>query len=50
MISRTSGTPLKEYTLQDYKNIVEYIYYDKQFNKVYDFWKAHKNITDTFYD
>lgn len=50
MISRTSGTPLKEYTLQDYKNIVKYIYYDKQFNKVYDFWEAHKNINNTFYD
>lgn len=50
MISRTSGVPLKEYTLQDYKNIVKYIYYDKQFNKIYDFWQEHKKENNAFYD
>lgn len=36
--------------LNEYKNALETIYYDKQFNAIYDFWK-NKNFTiNTFYD
>ena len=37
----------KEYS--NYKNYLEYFYYDKQFNNVYDFWKTQEK-TETFYD
>ena len=34
---------------ENYKQYIEYFYYQKQFNKVYDFWKAQEK-TNTFYD
>lgn len=50
MISRTSGVPIKQYSLEEYKAITEYLYYNKQFNAVYSFWLSHKKENNTFYD
>lgn len=50
LISRSSGIPLKQYSLKEYKELVEYIYYDEQFNAVYKFWLDHKQENNTFYD
>lgn len=50
LISRSSGIPLKQYSLEEYKELVEYIYYDKQFNAIYKFWLEHKQENNTFYD
>ena len=34
----------------EYKNAINKLYYDVQFNSVYNFWKNNKNKTKTFYD
>lgn len=36
-------------TLNDYKDYIEYFYFNKQFNLVYSFWKSQEK-TNTFYD
>ena len=36
-------------SLEDYKDYIEYFYYNFQFNAVYDFWKKQER-TNTFYD
>lgn len=36
--------------LEEYKEAIEYFYKDKQFNCVYNFWKAHSEQENTFYD
>ena len=36
--------------IDEYKKAVQYFYKDKQFNQIYNFWQAHKNETNTFYD
>ena len=50
MIAHTAGTGIKDYKLQDYKDIVNKLYSDKNFNAIYDFWLTHKQEHDTFYD
>ena len=50
LISRTSGLPIKQYSLEEYKALTEHLYYSKQFNAVYDFWQNHKKENNTFYD
>lgn len=36
-------------TLSDYKDYIEYFYFNKQFNLIYSFWKNQEK-TNTFYD
>lgn len=50
MISHSAGIGIKEYQLQDYKNIIIKLYNDKQFNAVYNFWLENKKNYTTFYD
>lgn len=49
---RTSGNPLSYYQahLLEYKELINYFYYDNQFNAVYNFWKQHEKESPTFYD
>lgn len=50
MISHSAGTGIKEYALQDYKDIIIKLYNDEVFNTVYNFWLNHKKEHNTFYD
>lgn len=36
--------------LEEYKQAIIWLYHDKQFNKIYEFWQLHKNESSTFYD
>ena len=49
---RTSGNDGQYYknNNNEYKQIIDYFYHDKQFNAVYDFWLSHQLIDETFYD
>ena len=39
---RTTNIDILHIPLQEYKNMIEYFYKDKQFNSVYKFWELHK--------
>lgn len=47
---RTTNIDIINLPLQKYKEYIEYFYYNKQFNTVYDFWKNNKIISNTYYD
>lgn len=49
---RTSGNDSQYYknNNNEYKQIIDYFYNDKQFNAVYDFWLSHQLADETFYD
>lgn len=49
---RTSGNDGQYYknNLEEYKEIIDYFYNNKQFNAIYHFWKSHQNNNPTFYD
>ena len=47
---RTTNIDILHIPLQEYKNMIEYFYKDKQFNSVYKFWELHKKEDQTFYD
>lgn len=47
---RTTNIDIINLPLQEYKEYIEYFYYNKQFNVVYDFWKKNKIISNTYYD
>lgn len=45
------ASPLKDTpTAEQREQLVEYFYYQPQFNAVYNFWKTQENKTPTFYD
>lgn len=37
-------------SFEEYKNAVQKIYEDKQFNAIYSFWKSNEGKTNTFYE
>ena len=49
---RTSGRDGQYYKLhlEEYQKIIDYFYYNIQFNAVYNFWKQHSLENPTFYD
>ncbi len=36
--------------IKEYKDAIKYIYNNKEFNMIYDFWKKHQNESSCFYD
>ena len=40
---------LSTFSLEEYKEYIEYFYYDRQFNLIYSFWKKQEK-DNTFYD
>lgn len=49
-LSRTTDIDILNIPLQEYQNIIQYFYNDKQFNAVYSFWKNENYQENTFYD
>lgn len=50
-LHRTLRTPaeITSLSIDDYKNLINYFYYQEQFNKIYAFWKQAER-SPTFYD
>lgn len=49
---RTSGNNINYYKnhLDEYQQIIEFFWNDKQFNQLYQFWKSRDKENNTFYD
>lgn len=47
---KTSNINFNKISIQDYENMIQHFYNDKQFNAIYNFWEKNKNKNQTFYD
>lgn len=49
-LTHTGNINLFNHSIDDFKQIIEFFYNQKQFNLVYNFWKNNKKRSKTFYD
>ena len=49
-LTHNEGTRNYKYSQEEYEHDIKYFYYNKQFEKLYNFWLNNKNKDKTFYD